>query len=219
MSNVYSKTFSGIYDQDAPEEILLAQPYLYRQGRLGRVYKPHSFWVTMADCLYQSLIVFFVARGVSALFHFFLCICEYTLEPDGIELSRVFLQAYNDSDVGLWQLGTTVTTSCMFIMLLQAAIEIRSWVNLIILLSDIKYYHTFFLPSLEKTDMLLQTVIHLGAILLSLAIYFAFTILYNSFELPYIGYSTSYGAVLKAFASPLHWAIVLLSVVAALLPR
>ena len=56
---------SGVYDQDAPEEILLAQPHLYRQGRLGRVYKPHSFWVTIADCLYQSIVVFFVAKGVS----------------------------------------------------------------------------------------------------------------------------------------------------------
>lgn len=151
----------GIYDQDAPEEILLSQPHLYRQGRLGRVYKPHSFWVTMADCLYQSLVVFFVARG-----------------------------AYNDSDVGLWQFGTTVTTSCMFIMLIQAAIEIRSW-----------------------------TIIHLAAILLSLAIYFVFTIVYNSIRIPYIGYSTSYGAVLKAFSSPVHWSVVALSIVTALLPR
>lgn len=151
----------GIYDQDAPEEILLAQPHLYRQGRLGRVYKPHSFWVTMADCLYQSLVVFFVARG-----------------------------AFNDSDVGLWQFGTTVTTCCMFIMLLQAAIEIRSW-----------------------------TIIHLAAIILSLVIYFAFMIIYNSIRLPYLGYSTSYGAVLHAFASPEHWGVVVLSVVTALLPR
>lgn len=151
----------GIYDQDAPEEILLSQPHLYRQGRLGRVYKPHSFWVTMADCLYQSLVVFFVARG-----------------------------AYNDSDVGLWQFGTTVTTTCIFIMLLQAAIEMRSW-----------------------------TIIHLLSLLMSLAIYFVFTILYNSFRLPYVGYSMSYGAVLKAFASPLHWGIVVLSIVTALLPR
>lgn len=151
----------GIYDQDAPEELLLSQPHLYRQGRLGRVYKPHSFWITMADCLYQSLIVFFVTRG-----------------------------AYNDSDIGLWQFGTTVTTSCIIIMLLQAAIEVRSW-----------------------------TIIHLGSILLTLLWYFSFTILYNSIHLPYVGYSTSYGAVIQAYRSPLHWSVVALSVVAALLPR
>lgn len=64
-----------------------------------------------------------------------------------------------------------------------------------------------------------QTVIHLGAILMSLGIYFAFTIVYNSIRIPYIGYSTSYGAVLKAFASPVHWSVVALSIVTALLPR
>jgi hypothetical protein len=55
----------GVYDQDAPEELLLARPNLYRQGRLGLVYKPHSFWITMADSLYQSIVIFFLAEGVS----------------------------------------------------------------------------------------------------------------------------------------------------------
>jgi hypothetical protein len=55
----------GVYDQDAPEELLLARPNLYRQGRLGLVYKPHSFWITMADALYQSIVIFFLTEGVS----------------------------------------------------------------------------------------------------------------------------------------------------------
>jgi phospholipid-translocating ATPase len=54
-----------VYDQDAPEELLLALPSLYRQGRLGLVYKPHSFWITMADSLYQSIVIFFLTEGVS----------------------------------------------------------------------------------------------------------------------------------------------------------
>lgn len=57
--------FLGVYDQDAPEELLLARPSLYRQGRLGLVYKPHSFWITMADSLYQSIVIFFLTEGVS----------------------------------------------------------------------------------------------------------------------------------------------------------
>jgi len=56
-----------VYDQDAPEELLLALPNLYRQGRLGLVYKPHSFWITMADSLYQSIVIFFLTEGVSFL--------------------------------------------------------------------------------------------------------------------------------------------------------
>ena len=59
--------FLGVYDQDAPEELLLALPNLYRQGRLGLVYKPHSFWITMADSLYQSIVIFFLTEGVSCL--------------------------------------------------------------------------------------------------------------------------------------------------------
>jgi hypothetical protein len=56
---------SGVYDQDAAGELLLARPNLYRQGRLGLVYKPHSFWITMADALYQSIVIFFLTEGVS----------------------------------------------------------------------------------------------------------------------------------------------------------
>ncbi|PSN32447.1 hypothetical protein C0J52_17592, partial [Blattella germanica] len=45
-------------------DLLLTRPYLYRQGRLGSVYKPHSFWITMADSLYQSIVIFFLTEGV-----------------------------------------------------------------------------------------------------------------------------------------------------------
>jgi len=57
--------FLGVYDQDAPEDLLLNRPDLYKQGRLGLVYKPHSFWITMADSLYQSIVIFFLTEGVS----------------------------------------------------------------------------------------------------------------------------------------------------------
>ena len=62
--NVIMFLFTGVYDQDAAEELLLNRPGLYRQGRLGLVYKPHSFWITMADSLYQSIVIFFLAEGV-----------------------------------------------------------------------------------------------------------------------------------------------------------
>lgn len=91
--------FLGVYDQDAPEELLLAKPELYRQGRLGRVYRSYSFWLTMADALYQSIAIFFIAQG-----------------------------AYADSTVDIWMFGTTITTACMFVMLFHVAIETRSWV-------------------------------------------------------------------------------------------
>lgn len=71
------------------------------QGRLGQAYKPHTFWITMLDSLYQSLVIFFVAKA-----------------------------AYWDTDVGIWEFGTTITTSCLVTMLLHCAIEIKSWVRI-----------------------------------------------------------------------------------------
>lgn len=91
---------AGVYDQDASEELLLAKPELYRQGRLGRVYKSYSFWLTMADALYQSIAIFFIVAG-----------------------------AYEDSTTDFWVFGTTLTTACMFVMLIHVAIETRSWVS------------------------------------------------------------------------------------------
>jgi len=68
-----------VYDQDAPEELLLALPHLYRQGRLGLVYKPHSFWITMADSLYQSIVIFFLTEGVSFLLLLHQLFCIYSV--------------------------------------------------------------------------------------------------------------------------------------------
>ena len=63
------KSFSGVYDQDAPESLLLSRPYLYRLGRLSLVYKSYSFWITTADSLFQSVVIFFIAVAVSNFSH------------------------------------------------------------------------------------------------------------------------------------------------------
>ncbi|KAK4887192.1 hypothetical protein RN001_003463 [Aquatica leii] len=88
----------GVYDQDSPEELLRQKPYLYRKGRLGKVYRSFSFWLTLADALYQSIAIFFI------------CIA-----------------AYNDTVVDIWEFGTTLTTICMFVMSFHVSIEIKSW--------------------------------------------------------------------------------------------
>lgn len=54
----------------------------------------------MLDALYQSLVIFFVAEA-----------------------------AYSGSSVGIWEFGTTITTSCLITMLVHGAIEIKSWVR------------------------------------------------------------------------------------------
>jgi len=58
----------GIYDRIAAPRVLLSAPELYTRGRLGLVYQPHSFWLTIGDALYQSLIIFFITKEVSTIY-------------------------------------------------------------------------------------------------------------------------------------------------------
>jgi phospholipid-translocating ATPase len=87
-------------DQDAPDVVLQANPYLYTQGRLGTVYKPYAFWLNMTDALYQSVVIFFIAYG-----------------------------NYNNSNVGIYEFGTVVVTQCLCVMLLHLGVETKSWVS------------------------------------------------------------------------------------------
>jgi len=88
----------GVFDRDAPADLLSSSPHLYSVGRLSTVYKPHSFWVNMADALYQSLVVFYAAYG-----------------------------AFNGSDMGLWEFGTLLCSQCILVMLVQLGVETKSW--------------------------------------------------------------------------------------------
>lgn len=101
---------SGVLDQDAPDIVLESNPKLYARGRDSRVYKPYSFWLNMLDALYQSLVLFFISYG-----------------------------AYYNSDVGLYEFGTTLMTSCLCVMLLHQAVETKSWV----ITFKIKIIHLF----------------------------------------------------------------------------
>ena len=53
----------------------------------------------MLDALYQSVAIFFITYG-----------------------------AYYNSDVGVWECGTTLMTSTLCVMLLHQAVETKSWV-------------------------------------------------------------------------------------------
>uniref|UniRef100_A0AAR5PE88 Phospholipid-transporting ATPase n=1 Tax=Dendroctonus ponderosae TaxID=77166 RepID=A0AAR5PE88_DENPD len=88
----------GVYDQDAPYRLLRDNPYLYKRGRLGQAYRTYSFWMTMADSLYQSVVVFWLCK-----------------------------MAYEGTDVDIFEFGTATTTACMCVMLLHVSIETRSW--------------------------------------------------------------------------------------------
>ncbi|XP_050308196.1 phospholipid-transporting ATPase VA isoform X2 [Anthonomus grandis grandis] len=109
----------GVYDQDAPYRLLREKPYLYSRGRLGKVYKSYSFWLTMADSLYQSVVVFWLCK-----------------------------LAYDGSDADIFEFGTAATTACMCVMLLHVSIETRSW-TIIHAASIICSIGAFFLYSLS----------------------------------------------------------------------
>lgn len=57
----------GIYDRFATSHVLLAAPNLYKRGRLGLVYQSYSFWITIIDALYQSIVIFFITKEVSTM--------------------------------------------------------------------------------------------------------------------------------------------------------
>lgn len=92
----------------------------------------------MLDSLYQSLVIFFVAKA-----------------------------AYWDTDVGIWEFGTTITTSCLVTMLLHCAIEIKSWVsplyNLLMRSNSIFVFSDPFTRPINFNEFrcLLQFLIHL----------------------------------------------------------
>ncbi|KAH8285734.1 hypothetical protein KR018_001275 [Drosophila ironensis] len=151
----------GVYDKRVPEDLLLKNPYLYKNGRLGVAYRPHDFWLILLDALYQSLVIFFVA----------LC-------------------AYAESDVGIWEFGTTITASCLFANLVHCAIEIRSW-----------------------------TVLHVISIAVSLGSFYLFSIVYNSMCVNCFGLPSTYWVIFVCFGSAVHWLVILLSTVVAVLPR
>ncbi|ELK28371.1 Putative phospholipid-transporting ATPase VB [Myotis davidii] len=50
----------GILDKDISAETLLALPKLYRSGQDSECYNLMTFWVSMMDAFYQSLICFFI---------------------------------------------------------------------------------------------------------------------------------------------------------------
>ncbi|XP_046811549.1 phospholipid-transporting ATPase VD [Lucilia cuprina] len=151
----------GVYDKRVPEDLLLKNPYLYKNGRLGLAYKPHDFWIILLDSLYQSLVVFFIA----------LC-------------------AYAGSEVGIWEFGATITASCLFTNLLHGVIEIRSW-----------------------------TILHVLSMVLSLGSFYLFSIVYNSMCVNCFGLPSSYWVIFRCFASAVHWLVIVLSAVVAILPR
>ncbi|XP_055643308.1 phospholipid-transporting ATPase VD isoform X2 [Toxorhynchites rutilus septentrionalis] len=151
----------GVYDKKIIDDLLLNYPRLYRHGRLGKGYKPHTFWIVMLDALYQSLVIFFIAKA-----------------------------AFWDSDVDVWVFGTTITSSCLFAMLLHCAIEIRSW-----------------------------TILHVLSIVMSIGSFYVFAFAYNTVCVSCFGLPSNYWVIHMSMSTIQYYLITALTAVLALLPR
>ncbi|XP_031607033.1 probable phospholipid-transporting ATPase VB [Oreochromis aureus] len=103
----------GIMDKDISAEMLLGVPELYKTGQGEGDYRFTTFWVSILDAFYQSLVCFFVPYLV-----------------------------YQDSDIDMFTFGTPLNTSALFIILLHLSIEIKSWtvVHWIIMLGSVALY-------------------------------------------------------------------------------
>uniref|UniRef100_A0A3B3D597 Phospholipid-transporting ATPase n=1 Tax=Oryzias melastigma TaxID=30732 RepID=A0A3B3D597_ORYME len=103
----------GIMDKDVSAEMLMGVPDLYRTGQGSGEYNFLTFWISMLDAFYQSLVCFFVPY-----------------------------LAYQGSDVDIFTFGTPLNTSSLFIILLHLGIEIKSWtvVHWIIMLGSVALY-------------------------------------------------------------------------------
>lgn len=103
----------GIMDKDVSAEVLLGVPELYRTGQGAGVYKFSTFWVSILDAFYQSLVCFFIPY-----------------------------LAYQDSDIDLFTFGTPLNTISLFTILLHLSIEIKAWtvVHWVIMLGSVALY-------------------------------------------------------------------------------
>uniref|UniRef100_A0A3P8TSC2 Phospholipid-transporting ATPase n=1 Tax=Amphiprion percula TaxID=161767 RepID=A0A3P8TSC2_AMPPE len=103
----------GIMDKDVSAEVLLGVPELYRIGQGAGEYKFSTFWVSILDAFYQSLVCFFIPY-----------------------------LAYQDSDIDIFTFGTPLNTISLFTILLHLSIEIKAWtvVHWVIMLGSVALY-------------------------------------------------------------------------------
>uniref|UniRef100_UPI00398F0378 phospholipid-transporting ATPase VB n=1 Tax=Pristiophorus japonicus TaxID=55135 RepID=UPI00398F0378 len=88
----------GILDKDVSAEMLLELPELYRSGQQSGAYNLSTFWITMLDAFYQSLVCFFVPYFT-----------------------------YQGSNIDVFSFGTPMNTLSLFTILAHLAIESKTW--------------------------------------------------------------------------------------------
>lgn len=88
----------GVLDKDISGETLLALPELYKSGQNSECYNPMTFWISIVDAFYQSLVCFFIPY-----------------------------LTYKDSDIDVFTFGTPINTISLTTILLYQAMEMKTW--------------------------------------------------------------------------------------------
>uniref|UniRef100_A0A8I3VYI5 Phospholipid-transporting ATPase n=1 Tax=Callithrix jacchus TaxID=9483 RepID=A0A8I3VYI5_CALJA len=104
----------GVLDKDISAETLLALPELYKSGQNSECYNLSTFWISMVDAFYQSLICFFIPY-----------------------------LTYRGSDIDVFTFGTPINTISLTTILLHQAMEMKTWTifhGLVLLGSFLMYF-------------------------------------------------------------------------------
>ncbi|XP_027622758.1 probable phospholipid-transporting ATPase VB [Tupaia chinensis] len=104
----------GVLDKDISAETLLALPELYKSGQKSECYNLSTFWISMLDAFYQSLVCFFLPY-----------------------------LTYKDSDIDVFTFGTPINTVSLTTILLHQAMEMKTWTiihGLVLLGSFLMYF-------------------------------------------------------------------------------
>lgn len=108
----------GVLEKDVSAETLLQLPELYQSGQHSEAYSPLTFWITLLDAFYQSLVCFFVPYFT-----------------------------YQGSDIDIFTFGNPLNTAALFIILLHLVIESKSltWIHVLVMVGSILSYFFFAL--------------------------------------------------------------------------
>ncbi|XP_068799066.1 phospholipid-transporting ATPase VD isoform X4 [Struthio camelus] len=108
----------GVLDKDVSAEILMQLPQLYVASQKSVAYLPSTFWITLLDAFYQSLVCFFVPYFT-----------------------------YYGSDIDIFSFGNPINTAALFIILFHLLIESKTvtWIHTIVIVGSILFYFVFAL--------------------------------------------------------------------------
>ncbi|XP_009482633.2 phospholipid-transporting ATPase VD [Pelecanus crispus] len=108
----------GVLDKDVSAEILMQLPQLYMMSQKSVAYLPSTFWITLLDAFYQSLVCFFVPYFT-----------------------------YYGSDIDIFSFGNPINTAALFIVLFHLLIECKSvtWIHVVVIAGSILFYFVFAL--------------------------------------------------------------------------